>query len=322
MTLRRLSYLIRIWKRTDQGLARSRSSDRASTGYRTAFPLANSSMFIYPLRNHPVRGVTPLGRVIIANRDYQEKPTVGSSRPNAGRPRIICILPAFNEVGKVGCVVTKVAATNQVDKIVVIDDCSTDRTSQEAAEAGAHVIRHETNLGVGAAIRTGLSFGRHNDFDIGVILSSDNQHEPTELSSVLDPIIRGEAHFVQGSRRLEGGRTVNAPTIREFSTRVYSAVFSVITGSTITDGTNGFRALSLDILDDNGINLEQEWLNTYELEPYLLYKAVRSRDCRVTEVPITIYYHDEYQQYSKMKPFRDWWRIFRPLVLLGLGIRR
>lgn len=247
---------------------------------------------------------------------------VDSPKSGAERPRIVCILPAYNEEGKVGCVVTKVAATGQVDKIVVIDDCSTDRTPDEAAEAGAYVIRHKTNLGVGAAIRSGLAFGRDNDFDIGVILSSDDQHDPAELSAVLAPILRGDAHFVQGSRRLKGGRTVNAPLFREITTRIYSAVFSLIAGSNITDGTNGFRALSLDILDKCDINLEQEWLNTYELEPYLLYKAVRSRDCRVTEVPITIYYHDEYWEYSKMKPFRDWWRIFRPLIFLSLGIRR
>ena len=91
---------------------------------------------------------------------------------NAVSDILAIVLPAFNEEGKVGRVVSKVAATGQVDKIVVVDDCSTDRTPDEAAEAGAHVIRHKTNLGVGAAIRSGLAFGKDNDFNIGVILSS------------------------------------------------------------------------------------------------------------------------------------------------------
>ena len=238
------------------------------------------------------------------------------------RLRILCILPAYNEQGKIGKVVTKVKATGLVDTIVVADDCSSDNTFTEATEAGAHVIRHETNMGVGAGIRSGLLYGKDNGFDIAVIMSGDDQHEPNELSEVLDPLKSGEADFIQGSRRLKGGKTVNAPLFREITTRLFSLFFTVITGRRITDGTNGFRAFRLSILDDTDINLAQPWLNTYELEPYLLYKVVRSPKYRVVEKPITIYYRGETKQYSKMKPFRDWWRIARPLIFLALRLRR
>jgi len=239
----------------------------------------------------------------------------------ADSPRILCILPAFNEEGKIGRVVTKVKATGEVDEIVVADDCSTDGTNREAKEAGATVLRHEKNMGVGAGIRSGLKYGRENGFDIAVIMSGDDQHEPTELPAVLEPLRNNLAQFVQGSRRLRGGKTVNGPLFREITTRLYSLIFTILTFKRITDGTNGFRAFRLSILDEAEIDLDQDWLNTYELEPYLLYKAVRSRKITVVEIPITIYYRGETRQYSKMKPFRDWWRITRPLLFLRLGMR-
>ncbi|MEZ5359108.1 MAG: glycosyltransferase family 2 protein [Candidatus Zixiibacteriota bacterium] len=240
------------------------------------------------------------------------------SRPH----RVLCILPAYNEEGKIGRVVTKVKAVNQVDAIIVADDCSSDNTFNEATEAGAYVIRHEKNMGVGAGIRSGLHYGKENNFDIAVIMSGDDQHEPEELQSVLDPLRNNEADFIQGSRRLKGGKTVQAPLFREITTRLFSLFFTLLTFKRITDGTNGFRAFFLSILNDDAINLDQDWLNTYELEPYLLYKVVTSPKYRVVEKPITIYYRGETKQYSKMKPFRDWWRIARPMIFLALRIRR
>lgn len=236
--------------------------------------------------------------------------------------KTLCILPAFNEEGKIGRVVQKVITTDLIDTIVVVDDCSSDNTFREATDAGAHVIRHDVNSGVGAGIRSGLNYGLANGFDIAVIMAGDDQHEPKELPDVLRPLWDDKAEFVQGSRRLSGGQAVNPPLFREITTRLYSLAFTISTGRRITDCTNGFRAFRLSLLEDGNINLDQDWLNTYELEPYLLYKAVRSKDCRVVEVPITVYYHGDTKQYSKMKPFRDWWRLARPLVYLRLGLRR
>ena len=127
---------------------------------------------------------------------------------------------------------------------------------------------------------------------------------------------------MQGSRRLKGGKTVEGPIFREVSTRLFSLMFTLLIGKRITDGTNGFRAFFLSVLDDESINLDQDWLNTYELEPYLLYKAVISPKFKVVEVPITVYYRGGRQQFSKMKPFRDWWRLARPVFFLRFGFRR
>ncbi|PKK82898.1 MAG: hypothetical protein CVT49_11345 [candidate division Zixibacteria bacterium HGW-Zixibacteria-1] len=236
--------------------------------------------------------------------------------------KILAILPAYNESGKIGRVVEKIKKIDLVDTILTVDDCSADDTSGEAAAAGSLVIRHEINRGVGAAIRTGIMFGRENKFDIGMVLSGDDQHEPQEIDRVVAPILAGEYDFIQGSRRMKGGRVVNDRPFRMVTTQLYSVLFSLLVFRRITDATNGFRAFRMSVFDDPSMNLHQDWLDRYELEPYILFKAVTSKQIRMKEVPITIYYHGERKQFTKMKPFRDWWRLAKPMIYLGLRIRK
>jgi hypothetical protein len=135
---------------------------------------------------------------------------------------------------------------------------------------------------------------------------------------VLEPLFAGEADLVQGSRWLPGGATPGIPSDRRWLTRLYPLLFRIASGYPSTDGTNGFRAFRLSMLGDPRIRLDQEWLDRYELEPYLLFQAVRS-GYRVREVPVTVRYHS--RGTTKMRPLRDGWRILRPLVFLRLGLR-
>lgn len=232
--------------------------------------------------------------------------------------RVAAIVPAFNESGKIGAVVRKVPR-RYAACVIVVDDCSSDDTADEARAAGAErVLRHPVNRGVGAGIRTGLVAAREAGFDFGVILSGDDQHDPEELPRVLLPLFAGEADLVQGSRWLPGGATPGIPADRLWLTRLYPMLFRWASGYPSTDGTNGFRAFRLAMLDDPRIRLGQAWLDRYELEPYLLYQAVRC-GYRVREVPVTVRYHD--RGTTKMRRFRDGWRILRPLVYLRLGLR-
>jgi dolichol-phosphate mannosyltransferase len=234
-----------------------------------------------------------------------------------GRLRVAAVIPAYNEEGKIGRVLRKIPQ-GLVDAIIVVDDCSRDRTSEEARQGGAIVLRHAVNQGVGAGIRTGIDHARQHGFDVVTILSGDDQHDPNELPVVLGPILAGQCDFVQGSRRLGGGRMVQIGWFRRLTTAIYPLLFRLATGFRSTDATNGFRAFRVSIFQDRRINLWQEWLNRYELEPYLLYQAVTTGK-RVREVPITIIYHQ--QGTTKMRGLKDWWRILRPVVLLTLGLR-
>ncbi|MGH7730321.1 MAG: glycosyltransferase family 2 protein [Candidatus Eiseniibacteriota bacterium] len=229
------------------------------------------------------------------------------------------VVPAFNESGKIGDVVRKVPRRFAAC-VIVVDDCSSDGTAEEARAAGAErVVRHPVNRGVGAGIRTGLMTARDAGFEFAAILSGDDQHEPDELPRVLGPLFEGRADLVQGSRWLPGGATPGIPSDRRWLTRLYPLLFRIASGYPSTDGTNGFRAFRLAMLDDPRIRLDQDWLDRYELEPYLLYQAVRC-GYRVSEVPVTVRYHG--RGTTKMRLVQDSWRLLRPLIFLRLGLKR
>ena len=111
------------------------------------------------------------------------------------------------------------------------------------------------------------------------------------------------------------------PAYRKVATRLHPQLMSLVAGGRVTDSTNGFRAFRLSLLDDQRINIDQDWLNAYELEPYLLFKAVKL-GYKFTEVPVTKIYPSKKLGYTKMRPFIGWWSILRPLVYLGLGIKK
>ena len=89
----------------------------------------------------------------------------------------------------------------------------------------------------------------------------------------------------------------------------------------MTDTTNGFRAARTKLLADQNLNLDQPWLDEYELEVYLLYKATKL-GYRVVEVPVTKRYPPKELGQTKMKPITGWWSILRPLFLLGLRLKK
>jgi dolichol-phosphate mannosyltransferase len=237
---------------------------------------------------------------------------------SSSKSRVLIVIPAYNEQGKIGRVVTGIPKHLR-EGIAVVNDCSTDSTAEEAESAGAIPISHSANRGVGAAIRTGIDYAIKNGYDVVTIMSGDDQHDPDDLPGLLAPILDGKYDFVQGSRRLTGLRAPNINAFRRIMTWCYTALFRILTGFPCTDATNGGRAFRTRIFRNRRINLWQDWLNTYELEPYLLYKAIRC-GVRITEAPMKVIYHT--QGTTKMRPFRDWWRLFRPLVFLSLGLRK
>jgi len=234
--------------------------------------------------------------------------------------RIVAIAPAYNEKGKIGRVVERIPC-DLVDLPLVVDDGSDDGSAEEAETAGATVIRLGRVLGVGAAIRRGIEFAIENDYHIVVILAGNNKDDPDEIIRLVKPIVDEGYDFVQGSRYIAGGRYGRMPLYRLVSTRLHPILFSLVCGVKVTDSTNGFRAFRTSLFQDERINLRQEWLDQYELEPYLYYKVIRC-GYRTKEVPVTKIYPSKEVGYTKMKPVTGWWSILRPLFLLGLGLKR
>jgi dolichol-phosphate mannosyltransferase len=237
------------------------------------------------------------------------------------RHRLILIIPAYNEAGKIDNVVNEAKKVRLLEEILVVDDGSKDTTARDAEHAGAKVLSHPRNLGVGAALRTGIDYALEKQFDLIVIMGGDDQDNPSEIHRLVRPITHDVYDFVQGSRYIAGGLTQNIPWFRWITTGFYSYLFKVIIQYPISDGTNGFRAFRTTIFNNKAINIWQLWLNTYELEPYLFYKVIE-QGFKVAEAPVTKRYPKGKRGYTKMIPFLDWWRILKPILYLRLNVKK
>ncbi|MBF0619449.1 MAG: glycosyltransferase family 2 protein, partial [Candidatus Omnitrophica bacterium] len=188
---------------------------------------------------------------------------------------------AFNENVKIKSVIERFLNSPSAGKVdyLVMDDCSTDGTTATIASyasRGVKTLRHDTRRGVGAAIRTVIRYAQKNKYDVLVIMAGNDKDNPNEIQNVLKPITDGGFDFVQGSRyKGKVGTGGDMPFYRKLATRAHPMLMSFFTGAKVTDSTNGFRAFRLAILDDTRIDLDQPWLDTYELEPYLMFQAIK-----------------------------------------------
>ncbi len=228
---------------------------------------------------------------------------------------------AYNEGQKIRRTLDRHSSDRDYD-LLVMDDGSTDSSLDDAPLNGAIVLRNPVNQGIGAAMKQVFDFALERSYEILVIQAGNDKDDPREIPRLLESILAGEADFVQGSRFLPGGGYGNTPLYRVIATRyLHPILFSLSVGKRVTETTNGFRALRTAILRDPRINWRQPWLDKYELEPYLLYKAIKL-GYRHREVPVTKVYPPHAEGYTKMKPITGWWSILRPIVLLALGIKR
>jgi dolichol-phosphate mannosyltransferase len=228
------------------------------------------------------------------------------------------IFPLFNERHAIARLVQRVPP--EIAETIVVDDGSDDGGPDLARDAGARVIAQGRRRGVGAAIRTGIESARANGHWAVVVLAANGKDDPAEAPHLIAKL-RAGYDYVQGSRYLaDGGASINLPRGRELLIRGYTLLFRVLTGFRATDVTNGFRAYRLSLLDDPRIRIEQDWLDRYELEYYLHWKAI-TLGYRVVEVGVSKTYPKGGGNYSKIRRVRDWWSIVRPTLLLWLHLR-
>jgi glycosyltransferase involved in cell wall biosynthesis len=148
------------------------------------------------------------------------------------------IIPAFNEEKSIGNVLQGLAAWCARAEIIVVDDASTDRTAQIAEQAGFRVIRHRTNKGYGAALKTGI---RACQGDIVVMMDADSEHNAAQISKLLDNF--GDNDMVVGAR----AKGSHAPFIRRPGKWLLSQVANYLAQTNIPDLNSGFRAFRKDV---------------------------------------------------------------------------
>ena len=158
---------------------------------------------------------------------------------DSAHPSLTIVLPAYNEAGSVGDVVSRLKQDFPQAEILVVDDCSSDGTAEEAKAAGARVISHKYNMGNGAAIKTGA---RHARGEILVFMDADGQHGAEQIGKLLAKLDEGY-DMVIGARDMRG----QAGKRRMLGNFLLNRLASLLTGRKIEDLTSGFRAARAEI---------------------------------------------------------------------------
>jgi dolichol-phosphate mannosyltransferase len=231
---------------------------------------------------------------------------------------VAAVVPVLDEERKIADVLRRIPR-GFVDEALVVDDGSMDRSADVARSLGARVVSMGRTAGVGAALRAGFRHALQAGHDVLVVMAGNNKDAPEEIPLLVDPIADGRADVVQGSRFLKPHADFGAmPRYRRLATRIHPLLFSLVARRRVTDSTNGFRAIHGRVLRDPRLDLDQPWLNEYELEPYLYLAAMRL-GYRTLEVPVTKIYPPRELGQTKMKPITGWWSILRPVVYAALG---
>ena len=222
--------------------------------------------------------------------------------------RVSFIVPAYNEAATVDELLRRVTALDLDKQIVVVDDGSTDATPTVLdawrGREGVVIVRKE-NRGKGSAIRAGIP---HVDGDIVVIQDADLEYDPADVPALIEPIERGVADVVFGSR-LSGGRPQRAYLFWHLvGNRVLSLVTNVLFNTTLSDMETGYKAFRVDVL--RTLDLRED---DFAIEPEMTAKVCR-RKLRIYELPVA-YYGRTYSEGKKIT-WRDGFRALWVLVRL------
>jgi glycosyltransferase involved in cell wall biosynthesis len=226
------------------------------------------------------------------------------------------VIPAYNEELVIGSVVLR--TRQYVERVIVVDDGSSDRTSEVAKLAGAEVIRLDANTGKAYALLLGLRYAQNMGCTAAVMLDADGQHDPREIPRVAGLVMDGKADLVIGSRFLKKNNGI--PKYRQVGQKTLDLFTNIGANSRVTDSQSGFRAISCKALENldfrsDGYNVESDMINHFS-----------KLGLSIQEVPITVKY-DVPHKHKKNPVFHGFGVLTqlvnlisyrRPLLLFGL----
>jgi glycosyltransferase involved in cell wall biosynthesis len=225
--------------------------------------------------------------------------------------RVSFLVPAYNEAATIVELLDRVSRLELEKQIVVVDDGSTDGTGEliEKWRSGREdvVFLRQENRGKGAAVRAAIP---HADGEICVIQDADLEYDPADVPALIEPIVRGSADVVFGSR-LSGGRPQRVYMFWHLvGNRFLSMLTNVLYNTTLSDMETGYKAFRTEIL--RSLDLRQ---NDFGIEPEITAKICK-RKLRVYELPIA-YYGRTYAEGKKIT-WRDGFRAIRVLLSVRL----
>ncbi len=217
------------------------------------------------------------------------------------------IIPVYNEELTVGNIIDRVKLVMQQtglkNEIIVVDDCSYDKSLEVAKKRSAKIYTLKQHLGKGYALRAGFSKAKG---DIIVTIDSDGSHKPEELLEVLAPVLEDKADLVIGSRYLNH-KSVAARKLNAFGVKLFNYFIQLLTGVAITDSQSGYRAMKRQVLKNQNLKSGE-----YEIESEMLVKTAK-KNFRITEVPISF----EQRTYGRsgVDPIVDGFKILLSIIL-------
>jgi glycosyltransferase involved in cell wall biosynthesis len=206
-----------------------------------------------------------------------------SGEGTPGKPRILAAIPCLNEERFIGSVVLK--ARQYVDRVLVVDDGSSDATAELAEAAGAVVIRHQQNSGKGEALNTAFAAASALDVDILIVFDGDGQHRPDEIPPLLEALSEEDADIVIGSRFLSNAQGT-IPNVRRAGQQLLTTAANWGSGVAVSDSQSGFRAFSR-----RAIQVLTFRARGFSVEAEMQFLAAEHK-LRVVERPITAVYAD------------------------------
>jgi len=244
-----------------------------------------------------MRNKTATSHIVTFSREPKAS---GETRPENRRVKVVGLVPAYREAGRIGRVVRGVLAHLPV--CAVVDDGSADATAEEARAAGAVVLHHATNLGKGKALETGFRWVAEQGADGAVCLDGDGQHDPAEIPKFLACLEADAPDVILGTR----SRSARMPRVRRFTNRFCSEVVSHLAGTRIHDSQSGYRYVSV-----RAWKLARPRTASYDAESEFLIRAGR-RGLKIREVSVATIYGEAK---SKIHP------LVEPLRFLRLALR-
>ncbi len=225
--------------------------------------------------------------------------------------KIFIVIPAFNEAKMIRKVIKHVKKAG-FENIIVVDDGSYDQTQAKALDEGVYAIKHLINRGKGAATQTGFDAAKALDADIVVTIDADGQHDPKEISLMIEPILKEEVDITLGSRLIN---SKNLPFTKRIANRIGNLITYAFYGIYVTDSQSGFRAYN-----KKAMQLINTTFDRYEFESEVLAE-INKHKLTYKEVPInvryTLYSQNRYlniKGFERQRLMNGFKMIFRMLI--------